>query len=145
MRGFGAIALTLLLVACEPAATSGPGEIAWDRDECHHCSMTIGDRRFAAQVRFAGRRQVFSFDDLGCALVWLDTAFPGHEPEPAHEFWVRNASGDDWIDADQAFFAEGFETPMRYGFGATVDAGLRLAEVRERVRERERERRSAPR
>jgi nitrous oxide reductase accessory protein NosL len=143
MRTLGAIALTLLLVSCEPAATTGPGEIAWDRDECHHCGMAIGNRRYAAQVRFEGRRRFFAFDDLGCALVWLDTAFPG--PEPAHELWVRNAPGDAWIDAEVAYFAEGLDTPMGYGFGATLDAGLRLAEVRERIREREHERRSPPR
>lgn len=143
MRSFAAIALTLLFVSCEPAVTKGPGEIAWDRDECQHCRMVIGDRRFAAQVRFEGRRRVHSFDDLGCALVWLDTTFP--ESEPAHELWVRNAAGDEWIDADLAEYAEGLDTPMQYGFGATLDAGLRLAEVRDRIRERERERTSSPR
>jgi nitrous oxide reductase accessory protein NosL len=142
MRHLAAVPLVLLLGACGGDPPTGPVEITWDRDVCERCSMAISDRRYAAQVRFAGDRQAHVFDDLGCALLWLDEADAGSETSA--EIWVRGPSGKEWIDAREAFFSEGLGTPMSYGFGTTASTreGLRMAQVRERVRAVEDERRS---
>jgi hypothetical protein len=133
-----------LLSACGEPAT-GPVAIGWDRDVCDRCGMTLSDRRFGAQLRLADTRGAHRFDDLGCALVWLDEQA---SDEPPVELWVRDLGGEQWLDAAGAAYRDGQQSPMGYGFGAVTQASdetLRLDEVRLRVLETERERRAAPR
>jgi hypothetical protein len=104
--------------------------------------MVIGDRRFAAQLRERGG-SLRRFDDLGCALTWLDD-HPEVEAAGVSIF-VRACDADRWLAAETARFASGFDTPMGYGVGACAadgEAPLALAEVRALVREREDARRS---
>jgi hypothetical protein len=103
--------------------------------------MSIGDRRHAAQLQIPGEQRARFFDDPGCALVWLDRR---GEPWDDVEIWVRDPSGEHWIDARQARFHDGATTPMGYGFATAGAAGeLTLEAVAERLRELERERRSS--
>jgi copper chaperone NosL len=134
-----AAALAGILLACSGEPDSGPAAIIWDRDTCEHCMMAIGDRHHAAQVRDAKGR-AHRFDDLGCALLWLDAQ---EASDPPLEIWVGSAATEVWIDARKASFVDGQETPMGYGFGAVPDGVLGLEEVRGRVRAREDARRSA--
>lgn len=135
--------LAVAVVACGAGCAAperGPREIHWDRDTCEQCSMSIGDRHHAAQLRLATERKAHLFDDPGCALDWLDAH--GHDLEDA-EIWVRDPSGERWVDAHAARYQRGATTPMGYGF-ATTEArnGLTLEDVALRLRERNRERRS---
>jgi hypothetical protein len=116
-----ALFAVLLLAGCgEPA--SGPVEPRYDRTTCERCRMVLSDRRHAAQVRLAesdGRSRVFFFDDLGCAVIWLD-----EQPERARrllEIWVNDWRTGDWIDAGSASYVSGQVTPMGYGLGAQSD------------------------
>ncbi|MFQ5415945.1 MAG: protein NosL [Myxococcota bacterium] len=123
------------LAACQPNASTGPGEVAWDRDSCERCAMAIGDKRFATQVRDSREGHLHFFDDLGCAVLWI----ADHEPEAdlsaseaPPELWVRDAAGERWIDARTARFSGNHQTPMGYGFGtasAGSGRGLTLHEV----------------
>jgi hypothetical protein len=139
LRALGLVLLGLLF-GCTPDPAMGPVEIHWDRDACAHCQMAIGDRRYAAQIRLEEGRPADSFDDLGCAVAWLDeaaAAYPsaGLTIETVAEFWVRDAGGDDWRDARRTQFTSGHRTPMGYGFAAgDAVEGLALEEVTERVR-----------
>jgi hypothetical protein len=120
--------------------------VAWDRDPCVRCGMSLSDRRFAAQLRLAHDPRAHKFDDLGCALLWLDDL--AGEGVVVEEIWVRNLAGSRWLDARAAAYRGGQQTPMGYGFGASEDAGaevLAFEEVRARVRAKERERRSPDR
>jgi len=129
-----------LLAACWRSPTTGPGELKWDRQTCERCQMVISERRHAAQTRTVGDRRVHSFDDLGCALLWLDEQglLAG---APEEEIWVRDQAGAQWVDAHGAHFESGQLTPMQYGW-ATASEGAALSVVHERVREAERQRRS---
>lgn len=131
----------LLLAACGGPAETGPADIHWSRDTCEHCQMAISDPRHAAQVRDARSGRVHLFDDLGCALLWLDAE--GLDATLG-ELWVGDPSGSGWLDGRTAAYAADRRTPMGYGFAAAPEgaAGVPLETVRERVRERERERRS---
>ncbi len=137
----------LLFVGCSSEPARGPGEVVWDRDTCERCSMAIGDRRFAAQVRDAEDHRLRRFDDVGCALLWLAER-EGSPGASRPEIWVRDRDGERWIDGHTARFGAGFKTPMGYGFGA-VDGdpagSTDLAGVRERLLAREHERRSVGR
>jgi hypothetical protein len=141
----------LVLVCCSSEPASGPGRVTWDRDVCERCSMVIGDRRFAAQVRAAAEDRLHRFDDLGCALLWLaerGESVGGSKATPRPAIWVRDAAGETWIDGRTAGFAAGFRSPMGYGFaavGGNTPRSIDLAEVQKRLLAREDERRSVAR
>jgi len=133
--------LVLLVLAACARETSGPAEVAWDRDACERCQMLIADTPFAAQVRSAPGGRAHRFDDLGCALLWWHE----HGADPRAEIWVRDLAGGQWIDARTARFRAGEKSPMGYGIGASAGpAGgdLALESALERILARERERRS---
>jgi nitrous oxide reductase accessory protein NosL len=133
--------IALVAIACTGDPVSGPVEIAWDRDTCEHCGMSIGDRRFAAQIRSPEDHRVRRFDDLGCALLWLDERPWRDRPE---EMWVRDSAGEGWLDAAKARYVAGERTPMGYGLGAiAAGEGIDLDAARERIRKVERERRGS--
>jgi len=93
--------------------------VKWDRFACERCRMVLSDRKHAAQVRVPSaqaRSTVHFFDDLGCALVWLqDKPF---RDAPGIEIWVTDWLTGDWIDARRAHYLDGQLTPMEYGLGA---------------------------
>ncbi len=138
-RMSAAVGLTFL-AACWQSPTTGPSKIHWDRQTCEHCQMVISEKRHAAQIRVPGESTAHAFDDLGCAVLWLDEQAVT-DNEPRHEVWVRDPTGTQWTDGHAAHFEDGLSTPMAYGFG-TAESGVSLDAVRDRVREAERLRRS---
>ncbi|MCP4007726.1 MAG: protein NosL [bacterium] len=127
--------LIALLCACSEPST-GPTPIRWDRDTCERCRMTISDPRFAAQIRLSDSGQVRDFDDLGCAVLWLDESEARYS-----EIWIRDHRTSVWLDARQAYYEPARGTPMDFGWGATSDPGekhLSFEQVRARVRSEER-------
>jgi copper chaperone NosL len=118
--------------AGEPA--SGPVEIKWDRDTCARCSMVIGDRRFAAQIRDA-QHKVWKFDDIGCAMFWLrQQAFD--EATAKAEYWVADYDSGQWLAAPRANYVPGKKSPMGYhfaAFGQSPAGAVPYPEMKERV------------
>lgn len=118
-------------------------EVKWDRVTCERCRMVLSDRQHSAQVRLRetdGRSRVYSFDDIGCAVIWLDER-PEARDAPDTEIWVTDWRTGDWIDARTATYVPGQVTPMEYGLGAQpgpVDGGLSYAQARARIFEVER-------
>ena len=135
---------SMLLAACDRDPGTGPVEIKWDRVACERCRMLVSDRRYAAQVRIAepeGRSKTFAFDDIGCALVWLEGQPRAVRESPSTEIWVTDWRNGDWIDARAATYISGRLTPMEYGLGAQlqpVKGGLGFARAKERILEVER-------
>jgi len=126
--------LGLSLAGCSHEASSGPGEIKWDRDVCTRCSMVIGDKRFAAQIRDPNRK-LWKFDDIGCAMFWLMLQ-PFNEQATQAEYWVADFHSGKWLDARQARYLEGKKSPMAYNFAAFAEpegASLAYAEMKQRV------------
>ena len=113
-------ALALFLAACSRESETGPVELKWDRDTCTRCSMAISDRHYAVQVRGGPKKQVFKFDDIGCAVHWLKDQPWGNDP--AMEIWVTDFRSGKWLDARAAQYVAGKTTPMAYGFGASAEA-----------------------
>ena len=112
----------LLLSACSQQEPGGPAEVRWDRETCVHCSMAIGDRRYAAQVRggAAGEKtKLYKFDDIGCAIIWLKD-HPWKD-DAATEIWVKDHRNGEWIDARKASYVKGKISPMNYGLGAQAE------------------------
>ena len=123
MKTIPAWVFVLLLIGCSGDPGQGPVEVKWDRDACERCRMVLSDRAYAAQVRFfpeGGRSKVFKFDDIGCAVLWLEDKPWNRDPKT--EIWVRDRLSDQWIDARTAVYIKGRVTPMAYGLGAQSQA-----------------------
>jgi copper chaperone NosL len=118
-----ALALSITaLTACSGDPGSGPLDVKWDRIPCERCRMVLSDRKHAAQVRVPqaeGRSRVLFFDDIGCAVVWLEDQ-PARD-DPRTEIWVAEWRTGDWIDARKAHYLAGQVTPMEYGLGAQAE------------------------
>lgn len=131
--------LSLLLTGCVREDVTGPDEVRWDREVCTRCAMAVGDRHFAAQVRGApagDATRVYKFDDIGCAVIWLDTQ--SWKDDPRTEVWVTDYNSGHWIDARDATYVTGRMSPMGYGLGAqpaSPGKGLDYDQARQRIRQ----------
>jgi len=125
------LVLTPLAAALSACGKAGPwpegmAEIKWDRDTCVRCSMVISDRRFAAEMRGGERNIVFKFDDIGCAVIWMNTKAKDYPwlAEAGTRFWVADVAGggERWLEARKAHYAGGRISPMGYNYGALAYA-----------------------
>lgn len=115
------ILLALLSVmwvsACDSGAVTGPAEVRWDRETCVRCAMSVGDNRFAAQVREdAEPYRSFLFDDIGCAVIWLQQQ--AGVDTSTYELWVNDHQTRQWIDARKAWYVKDVPSPMGYNLAA---------------------------
>ena len=95
----------------------GPEAVKLDRDVCELCRMIISDIRYAAEIRGGPRGKLVKFDDIGCAVQWMQGVTWKDAAET--EFWVMNSrDGKTWLDARIAAYAPGATTPMDFGFAA---------------------------
>ncbi len=114
------VAPFLFISGCNDPKT-GPVDITWDRDSCKRCVMALSDRHHAAQVRGGTNSKVHHFDDIGCALLWLEEQ--AWKDDPTTEIWVNAHQNGEWLDARSAHYVRITHTPMNYGFSAQSDAG----------------------
>ena len=123
MRLLASTLLLFLLSACSEQVDTGPGEVRWDREICVRCAMAVSDHNYAAQVRrvIPGQHsKLYKFDDIGCAVIWLDEQ--SWKDDPLVEIWVTDYRTGEWIDARKSNYVGGKITPMDYGLGATSEA-----------------------
>lgn len=114
--------LAFFLTACGDNSKTGPVDIKWDRDACERCQMMLSDRTFSAQVRVFPHNKsskVYKFDDLGCAVLWLDQT--EWKDDPKTEIWVNDHTTKKWINARKAWYIRNEISPMGYGLGAQPD------------------------
>lgn len=120
-------------LACGGTAASAPAPaaIAYGRDECDYCRMTIDDPALAAQHVGADGR-AHRFGEVGCLLAWLaergaDGAAAGGTAFVAVP--ATAASSDpSWLAASSARYARGIvRTPMRFDLTAHAPGGAAAA------------------
>lgn len=112
----------VLLAGCSGEPDSGPGKVRWDRDTCVRCAMAVSDHNYAAQARggpAGAKPRLYKFDDIGCAIIWLDQQ--PWKDDPRTEVWVTDYRNGEWIEARKAWYVTGKVTPMAYGLGARPD------------------------
>lgn len=112
----GAFFLAPLVSACGREKKSGPVDIDWHHEHCARCQMIIWNRKFATEIR-APSGQIWKFDDIGCAMVWLAKQNFSEFAKGA-EVWVNSYASEDWLDARSAHYVYGVKSPMRYQYGA---------------------------
>ena len=123
---------------CEKKPVGAVQEMHWDRDMCERCKMAISERKFAVQIIDPKTGKDYKFDDIGCAILWMD-----EEKIPWKEkaiIWITDAKTGKWIDARKAKYVEGAITPMAFGFAAyseeTLPKGAKtfdLAEITKKI------------
>ncbi|OQX72820.1 MAG: hypothetical protein B6D59_07450 [Campylobacteraceae bacterium 4484_4] len=123
MRGFRLLLLLLLVLfglgGCEKKDMTGVEKMHWDRDMCERCKMAISERKFAVQIVDPKTGRHYKFDDIGCAVLWLD-----EEKIPWKEqaiIWITDAKTGNWIDAKKAKYTDDSITPMAFGFAAYTE------------------------
>lgn len=116
-------AAALLLGAC---ATAGPRPIAYDRDVCAFCSMTVSDPRYGAEL-VTVKGKVHAFDSIEClASYYLANR------AATRSVWVTESGR--LVPAERARFrraapdAEG-NSPMGLGLSAVPDGTLGWTDV----------------
>ena len=137
------IIFVALLAGCSAEPQTGPGEVRWDREICVRCAMAVSDPSYSAQVRggaVGGRSKLYKFDDIGCAVLWLEQQ-PWRD-NPTTELWVNSHRDGEWIDARSAWYVTGKITPMDYGLGAQrekTDNSIDFTQAVERIHEKEKQ------
>ena len=119
LKLFSVLLFTLFLSACGDDNPTGVVDVKWDRDACDRCQMMLSDRNFAAQIRVfpeGKRSKVYKFDDMGCAVLWLEEQ--PYINDPKTEIWVNDYKSNEWLNARKSWFVKGKSTPMNYGLGA---------------------------
>ncbi|MCL2873182.1 MAG: nitrous oxide reductase accessory protein NosL [Betaproteobacteria bacterium] len=136
----------LPLLACERKIDLRPHTPNWDRDVCTRCGMSVSDRLNSAQIIDAKTGEAFMFDDLGCAIAWLDEKQPAWRSDAI--VYVNDASDGAWLKVEDAVLATPYITPMSFGISAfrskeKVGAGktvLTLQEAKKMILDTVRER-----
>lgn len=103
---------------CDSGEVSGPPTEPVGKAVCVACDMTVREDRHSAGavVKEKDARLHLSFDDIGCML--------DHEREHKEftyaEWYVRDASNGEWLDATKASFvlSDMIPTPMGSGIAA---------------------------
>jgi len=108
--------LFLFLAGCNSRESGEYSKVHWDRDMCERCKMVLSDRKFATQIVNPQDNRVYYFDDIGCAVLWLDEEHIKWKDKA--KIWVVDIKSGEWIDAKKALFSDDLITPMAYGLGA---------------------------
>jgi len=106
-----------MLSGCGDSRPKGGVEaIHWDRDMCERCKMVVSERKYAAEIVDPKTDKVYKFDDLGCAVLWLEEEKIPWADEA--KIWVTDAKTGAWLDARKALYTDDSITPMAYGIAA---------------------------
>lgn len=104
-------AIGALLFFC--SCSSGPEPIRYGQDQCHHCKMTLTDKRYGSEL-ITTKGKVFKFDDLNCLCSFLGEGKIA-EQEIAQIVSVDFKKTGTFIDVQKAEFLqnEALKSPMR--------------------------------
>jgi len=118
MRRFSKLLVLCLLFlsGCDSKIDTSAKDVKLDRDVCERCKMVISDKDYNAQVVNPKDGKRYFFDDIGCALLWIDEQ--KIEWASVAVIYVADADTTKWIDAKAAFYTDGANSPMRFGFAA---------------------------
>ncbi|MBC7776530.1 MAG: nitrous oxide reductase accessory protein NosL [Phycisphaerae bacterium] len=109
-----------MLVFCISCST-GPEPIRYGQDNCHHCKMTLTDKRFGAEI-VTQKGKVYKFDDLNCLVNFLKS---GEVPAEniAQTLSVDFKKTGQFVSVHQAFFLENeaIKSPMRADIASFSD------------------------
>ncbi len=110
------ILFSLFFLGCEGKIDLGPKEVNYERDECERCAMMMGDKLFVAQVVSQENGKTYFFDDIGCAVLWLNSGDAHPLKLENVNIYVNNPENDKFVDAKEAVYTTDMPSPMSYNF-----------------------------
>jgi len=113
------IGIMIITLGCEQKDPSSPHNVHFDRDMCERCKMVISDRNYVTQIIDVTKREAHSFDDIGCAVLWLDEN--SKRLHQNYKFYVADKSTGEFIDINSAYLSRGGTTPMDFGISASKE------------------------
>jgi copper chaperone NosL len=95
-----------------------PDPIAFGKDNCHFCKMTISDGRFGGEV-VSKKTKTYKFDDSHCILAFIRSNTVKRE-DIAGIYFLDFADGHDFVRAEDAFFLQSpdLKSPMNGNIAA---------------------------
>ena|SRR5687768_8389952 len=112
----------LLFAACTPK----PEKIAFGKDSCSDCRMTIMDPKFGGEI-VTKKGRVFKFDDAHCMAAFLERR--GVElSDIAQTLFVNYAGDDQFLTVKQAVFVISSKLKSPMGSNAAALASKDAAE-----------------
>ena len=108
--------MLFFIQGCDSKESLDAKKLHWDSDMCERCKMVLSHRKFSAQVIHPDNGRKFSFDDIGCVILWFKEDKIAWADRAV--IWVNHAKTGEWIDAKKAWYDVENITPMAYGFGA---------------------------
>jgi len=104
----------VLLLSCK----AEPESLAYGKDGCYTCKMTLMDKKFGAEI-VTRKGKVYKFDDINCMLNFYNSGF---EPEEniLHCLIVDFSNPEKFIDAQQAWYikSDQIKSPMASSIAA---------------------------
>lgn len=137
MKKLTLLAIIITAFACNREVDYSPREIHWDRDICEVCLMGLADKNYSAQA-INDKGKVVWFDDLGCLVEYLDSPEWKRFKGDSVQIWIGHSETGEWIDAREAHYRFGDDSPMGYGYGALKkpnDSTYTFEETVERIRQ----------
>jgi copper chaperone NosL len=100
--------LAILLVSC----SIEPEPIVYGEDACHHCKMTLMDRKFGAEL-VTKKGKIYKFDDVNCMLSFYNSGEVASD-DFSHKLVVDFTQPAKLIEADKAFYLKSpkIKSPM---------------------------------
>lgn len=108
--------ITLALCSCSKEVNLNAQSPKWDIQTCDRCKMLLSDKKFSAQVVNPSDGKHYFFDDLGCALLWLE----GNEAKAWSDkaiIYATDPANGKWLNVKENQIVSGYVTPMAYGLG----------------------------
>ncbi|MEW6622174.1 MAG: nitrous oxide reductase accessory protein NosL [Bacillota bacterium] len=130
------ILICFFMLGCSSGAgDTSPRSIDPTLDICPVCRMSIVDMHFAAQV-INSKKQVESFDDIGCLALYLKRMEPDWKTQGL-TIYVKDFNTMEWVLAEEATYTHGrIDTPMSFGivaFSTSEAAGEFAARTESRM------------
>jgi copper chaperone NosL len=108
MRFLFIAAIVLALTSC----TVEPEQIRYGEDACHHCKMTLMDKKFGAEL-VTRKGKIYKFDDVNCMLSFYNLGEVATD-DFSHKLVVDFSKPTTLIEADRAFYLKSpkIQSPM---------------------------------
>lgn len=106
----------LVLCSCGKEVNLKAEPPKWDIQTCDRCRMLISDKKFSAQIINSQDGKHYFFDDLGCALLWLEGPEAKNWEDKA-VIYATDPKDGNWLNIKDSQLVSGYVTPMAYGIG----------------------------
>ena len=115
----------IVLAGC---GRKNPEPIAYGKDNCSECKMTIMDPKFGGEI-VTKKGKIFKFDDTHCIATFMERG--GVEISSIHKtVFVNYNKPGEWLDVEKAVFlvSSSFKSPM--GGNAAAFATMKEAQAK---------------